>query len=188
MGEVYEAADTALGGTRLALKTIRIEHASQPAYIARFKQELQLLRQITHANVCRVFDFFPDTAAGSPAFFTMELVEGETLAARLQRAGCLSADQAADIFAQVLRGLEAAHAAGIIHRDLKPANIMLAPSSRVVLMDFGIAHGETGAATGETSLTQGAIVGTPALAHQQKFWPDFYKDTPPPHRPRWAPP
>ena len=86
MGEVYEAKDLDLG-ERVALKTIRPEIASEPRTMARFKQEIQLARRVTHPNVCRMFDLerhrpSPETdpSAGAVTFLTMELLEGETLA------------------------------------------------------------------------------------------------------------
>ncbi|MDX1980299.1 MAG: protein kinase [Bryobacteraceae bacterium] len=164
MGSVYEAEDSALGGTRVALKMILDVWRNQPAVMDRFKQELQILRSINHQNVCRVYDFFPGSG-GEPAFFTMELLEGETLAERLKRTGAAGVDQSWPIICQIVEGLRAAHAAGVIHRDLKPANIMVCPGAtggtRVVLMDFGIARGVR--AAGAAPVTEpGVALGTPA--------------------------
>jgi len=169
MGEVYEAEDKALN-IRLALKTIRGEHARQPTYLERMREEIRLLREVTHPNVCRVFDFFPGDAA-QPTFFTMELVAGESLAARLERAGPLAAKEADALFRQVLDALAAAHAQGIIHRDLKPANIMLGRNAegglRAVLMDFGVAQAPAKEPTRATGVT--APVGTPAYMSPEQL-------------------
>ena len=94
----------------------------------------------------------------------MELLEGETLAARLKREGRISRDEALTLIQQVIAGLSAAHAAGVMHRDLKPANIMLTPSPtrRAVIMDFGLARGFEGSLFKESAETQvNALVGTP---------------------------
>lgn len=164
MGSVYEAEDMELGNTKVALKTIRADLADQPGLMDRFKKEIQLLRRITHPNVCRVFDFFPGRD-DEPSFFTMELLEGESLRERLKREGELTPQTARPIAIQVMHGLEAAHAMGVIHRDLKPSNIMLVPAigeTRVVLMDFGVARGSSSETGVDTGLTEsGMAVGTP---------------------------
>ncbi len=135
MGEVYEAEDTVLGMS-VALKTIRGE--SDITSVRRFQRELVLARSVAHTNVCRVFDFGSDAAAG--AFYTMELLRGKTLAEVVRERGPLPVAEARRIIADVTRALEAAHAAGIVHRDLKPANIFITDDARVVVTDFGLAR------------------------------------------------
>jgi tetratricopeptide (TPR) repeat protein len=165
MGEVYEAEDLELK-ERVALKTLLPGIAADERMIARFKREIQLARKISHPNVCRVFDLARHPADGSSpetiVFLTMELVEGETLAARLQREGRLAPETALPLLAQIAEALDAAHRAGVIHRDLKPSNVMLAPASegpRAVVTDFGLARSFV--PTGETTATlSGHIVGT----------------------------
>lgn len=145
MGEVYEAEDLELRG-RVALKTLLPAIASDPRMIARFKQEIQLSRQIAHPNVCRVFDLArhpPDSSPAQVILLSMEFLPGETLAQMLQRVGRLSVDEALPILRQMAAALDAAHAAGVIHRDLKPSNVMLVPSGaalRIVVTDFGLAR------------------------------------------------
>lgn len=152
MGEVYEARDLELGG-HLALKTIRPEISANPENLQRFKQEIQLARKVTHPNVCRIFDLeYQRTGSGGGestevAFLTMELLEGETLAAWLRRQGRVGASDALPLVRQMAEGLAAAHDAGVIHRDFKPSNVILvAPAEarlplRPVVTDFGLARG-----------------------------------------------
>jgi len=146
MGEVYEAEDTLLR-ERLALKAIRPEVAADPAALTRFRQEIHLARKITHPNVCRIFDFQMQTGdpCRSSAFLTMELLPGETLAARLQRSGPLPPSEALPLARQMCAGLGAVHQYGIVHRDFKSSNVMLVPgreqSCRAVITDFGLARG-----------------------------------------------
>lgn len=118
MGEVYEAVDQELS-ERVAVKTIRPEIAADPTALARFRQEMQLARRITHPNICRLFDLHrsSDPPGGPLAFLTMELLEGETLARRLAREGRLSITDALPIAQQLADALTAAHQAGVIHRD-----------------------------------------------------------------------
>ena len=97
MGEVYEAEDSELGG-RVALKTIRSGIAEEAGSIDRFKREVHLARQVTHANVCRIYDVFRHEGT---TFLTMELLHGETLADRLSRAGRLSTAEALPIVSQI---------------------------------------------------------------------------------------
>jgi tetratricopeptide (TPR) repeat protein len=165
MGEVFEAEDCELKG-RVALKTLLPAIASDSRMLARFKQEIQLSRKVSHPNVCRVFDLarHPADAAADVAtvFLTMEFLDGETLAERLRREGRMSPAEALPLLAQMADALDAAHRAGVIHRDFKPANVMLAPSGegvRAVVTDFGLARGSS--TTGETTATlTGAIMGT----------------------------
>ncbi len=148
MGEVYEARDLDLG-ERVALKTIRPEIASAPGTMARFKKEIQLARRVAHPNVCRMFDLQrhrpppeTDPSAGEIGFLTMELLEGETLAARLRRVGRIATAEALPLVRQMGEALAAAHDVGVVHRDFKPGNVMLVPSrsgdgkERAVVTDF----------------------------------------------------
>ena len=162
MGEVYEAKDLDLA-TRVALKTIRPAIAGDPVVLARFHREIQVAREVTHPSVCRVFDLGKHEGL---SFLTMQLLGGETLAARLRR-GPLAAAEAERVLADVVAGLAAAHAAGVIHRDLKPANIMITDGGRAVITDFGLAipagadaPGAEGRVTGSSQQT--GIAGTPA--------------------------
>src|SRR5688572_7460545 len=126
MGELYEAEDLELG-ERVALKTIRPEIAADERVNQRFRREVQLARKVTHPNICRIFDLFQHAPAAGPAvaFVTMELLEGETLAARLKRHGRIDVEQAIPMVRQMAAALSAAHAVGIVHRDFKSNNVML---------------------------------------------------------------
>lgn len=169
MGEVYAAEDLQLG-ERLALKTIRLELASDERILSHFRQEIQLARKVTHRNVCRIFDvdFHQVDRLDGPRnvmFLSMELLQGETLAARIRRAGPLPVKDAQRIVLQLIDGLEAAHRAGIIHRDFKSSNIVLVPDAgagaggeRAVITDFGLAATFGAAAPGAGE----GLVGTPA--------------------------
>ncbi len=150
MGTVYKALDTDLG-INVALKTIRSEISSNANSLARFKQEIQLARRITHPNICRTFDLgkhSPDSGSiggtrQDITFLTMEFLDGETLADLLRRDNRLCEIQALEIIGQIVDGLDAAHNLGIIHRDIKPSNILLAPvgnKTRIVITDFGLAR------------------------------------------------
>jgi eukaryotic-like serine/threonine-protein kinase len=166
MGEVYEAHDGELG-VAVALKTSRPEILGETDVVERFRREILLARRVTHPNVCRVFDVFTHRAAPTDVaapFVTMELLDGETLAARLLRCGRLPTSEAVGIVAQIAAGLSAAHRSGIVHRDIKSANVMLVPaeggSVRASVMDFGFART---LAESDASLTgPGAWVGTSA--------------------------
>jgi len=166
MGDVWAALDS-VRDARVALKTIRPGLAHDERLWSRFKREIQLASQVTHPNVCRVHELFEDQGVEPPRlFFTMELLDGETLAARIQRTGALPVSEALQIVRDVCAGLDAAHEAGVIHRDLKPANIMLTrrgDSVRVVITDFGLARPDAvspdGGADGSMA---GMLMGTPA--------------------------
>jgi hypothetical protein len=143
MGEVYRADDLRLGQP-VALKLLPDTLASDPQRLAQFHNEVRTARQVSHPNVCTVYDIGDLAAPGSDPprhqlFLTMEYVDGENLSTLLRRIGRLPEDKAIDIARQVCAGVAAAHARGVIHRDLKPANIMLDNAGHVRLMDFGLA-------------------------------------------------
>jgi serine/threonine protein kinase/tetratricopeptide (TPR) repeat protein len=153
MGDVYKVHDTKLQED-MALKLLRPEIAFDPDIIQRFRNELKLARKITHKNVCRVFDFHEQE--GTP-FITMEYVEGEDLKSFIKQKGKIEEIEAIPIASQIVAGLAEAHELGVVHRDLKPQNIMIEPSGRAKVMDFGIAR-----SIQASGLTQtGQIVGTP---------------------------
>ena len=166
MGDVYEAEDQELR-ERVALKTVRPAVLRVPGVIERFRREVQLARKVTHPNVCRLFDVFhhrPEAGVGGDevAFFTMELLAGETLDKRLRRDGPMDEAEALPIVRQMADGLAAAHRVGVVHRDFKSANVMLVPEdggARAVVTDFGLAHGAEALSGGLT--LHGDVLGTP---------------------------
>ena len=166
MGEVYLCDDIELGQP-VALKALRAEGAGSAETAVRFRREIQLARRVTHPNVCRVFELGRHQSDGGQIdYYTMEYVDGETLAEMLERKGRLSPEEAQPIIEQIAAGLEALHEREIIHRDLKPGNVLLErrPSGRlrVALTDFGIA-GTTGRqAEADSFITLGGqVMGTP---------------------------
>jgi serine/threonine-protein kinase len=134
MGEVYRANDLELGQP-VALKFLSSFRFDQRAR-NRLRNEVKLARQISHPNVCRVYDL---GEAEGELYLSMEYVDGEDLAALLKRIGRLPADKGVQIARKLCAGLAAAHARGVLHRDLKPANIMIDAAGEVRIMDFGLA-------------------------------------------------
>jgi serine/threonine-protein kinase len=135
MGEVYEAYDLILGQD-VALKFLPAGVAATEGALDRFRHEVRLARQVSHPNVCRVYDI--GEVDGLP-FLSMEYVDGEDLASLLSRIGRLPPDKALDIARRLCAGLGAAHEKGVLHRDLKPANIMIDGRGKVLITDFGLA-------------------------------------------------
>src|SRR5258708_7467150 len=134
MGEVYRANDLRLGQT-VALKFLPEATAKDPAMLARFYNEVRIARQVTHPNVCRVYDI--GDVDGQP-FISMQFVDGENLSSLLLRIGRLPADKAVEISRRLCAGLAAAHSQSVLHRDLKPANIMIDGRGQVLIADFGL--------------------------------------------------
>ncbi len=135
MGEVYRAEDLKLGQT-VALKFLPAALARDGAALARFHREVRVARQVSHPNVCRVFDIGETEGRH---FLSMEYIDGEDLASLLRRIGRLPVDKGVEIARQLCVGLAAAHENGVLHRDLKPANVMLDGRGRVRITDFGLA-------------------------------------------------
>jgi Protein kinase domain len=135
MGEVYRADDLRLG-QQVALKLLPESLRLDPARLAQFHNEVRTARQVSHQNVCRVYDI---GEAEGLLFLSMEYVDGEDLASSLRRIGRFPEDKAIEIARQLCAGVAAAHQRGIVHRDLKPANVMLDGTGAVRVMDFGLA-------------------------------------------------
>jgi uncharacterized membrane protein YkvA (DUF1232 family)/predicted Ser/Thr protein kinase len=168
IGITYVAADKVLR-RKVALKVIDVPVAARgsQAVRERFLREARAAAALRHPNVAAVFQFgaSPDE---THCYYAMELVEGETLGARVRRDGPLNAKEALEIAIQITRALVAAAAHDLIHRDLKPSNIMLTPESEVKVIDFGLAKAITHAG-GEMDLTHGEFVGTPSFASPEQF-------------------
>src|SRR6188508_2606594 len=159
MGSVYEAEDTQLG-RRVALKFLPPALSGDPSALERFQREARAASALNHPNICTIHAI---EEAGGQQFIAMELLEGRTLAALIEKEPPTPA-ALVDIVLQVADALESAHAKGIVHRDVKPANIFVNARGQVKLLDFGLAkytgmsdlHGE-----GDTGLTRpGTAMGT----------------------------
>ena len=149
MGEVFRAVDTRLGRA-VAIKTTREQFSE------RFEREARAISSLNHPNVCTLYDVGPN-------YLVMELVEGETIAARL-KTGPLDMKTAILYASQLLAGLAEAHSKGIVHRDLKPGNVMIARTG-VKVLDFGLAK----SGTDDTVTGSHMAVGTPAyMAPEQR--------------------
>ena len=135
MGEVYRAEDLRLSQV-VAIKFLPQSLSQDAPALARFHAEVRTARQVSHPNVCRVFDI---GEADGTLFLTMEYVDGEDLASVVRRIGRLSPDKATEIARQICAGLAAAHYRSVIHRDLKPANVMLDGAGKIRVTDFGLA-------------------------------------------------
>ena len=135
MGEVYRADDLKLGQA-VALKFLPKRLAMDPARLARLLNEVRIARQVSHPNVCRVYDV---GEVDGEHFISMEYIRGEDLADLIRRIGRLPPDKAVQIARQICSGLAAAHARGVLHRDLKPGNVLLDEHGVARLTDFGLA-------------------------------------------------
>ena len=166
MGVTYKAFDTVLQHS-VALKVIDARIAANPSVRQRFLREARVAAGLRHQNVASVF-YYGVRKSDGQCFYSMELVEGETLEARLRRIGPLAPTFALEVIAQVARALIAAEAHGLVHRDLKPANLMVVegPELTVKVIDFGLAKTTT---VNESNLTHGGFVGTPAFASPEQF-------------------
>ena len=136
MGEVYRADDLKLGQP-VALKFLPPGLESSPERLQRFLGEVRTARQVSHTNVCRIYDA---SEADGHHFLSMEYIDGEDLASLLRRIGHVPKDKAIQVARQLCAGLAASHEIGVLHRDLKPANIMIDGRGRARITDFGLAR------------------------------------------------
>src|SRR5262245_53170315 len=149
MGEVYRARDANLKRD-VAIKILPDEFARDPARVSRFQREAEVLASLNHPNIAAIYDL---QKSDEMRFLVLELVEGETLAERIQR-GPIPVEEALELAARIAEALEAAHEKSIVHRDLKPANVKIAPDGRIKVLDFGLAKAISGAR--EAQARQGA--------------------------------
>jgi serine/threonine-protein kinase len=151
MGTVYKAEDFALKRT-VAIKMIKPSHQDPQVSAKRFLREAQAISQLVHPNVVTIHEIIQK---GDANFLIMQYIEGESLRRRLDR-GPIQPEVAFRVAADIAAGLDAAHQIGVVHRDVKPENIMIEPSGRSVVLDFGIAR-----LVDRSTLTRkGRIVGT----------------------------
>ena len=156
MGEVYRARDTKLG-REVAIKILPEAVASHPERLARFEREAKVLASLNHPNIATLHGFESDAETN---FLVMELVDGETLADRLDQ-GAIPVDEALRYFIEIAEGLESAHDKGVVHRDLKPANIKASDDGHVKILDFGLAKALVpDAASGDAAQSE-----SPTLTH-----------------------
>jgi serine/threonine protein kinase len=153
MGQVYRVYDKKIEG-EVALKIIKPEIASSEKTIERFRNELKLAREISHRNICRMYDLNEENGIH---FITMEYVPGENLKSFIRRSELLSIGKTMRIAKQICEGLAEAHRKKVIHRDLKSSNIMIDNEGNARIMDFGIAR-----SIGPKEITDsGMRIGTP---------------------------
>lgn len=136
MGEVWQAHDEIILRD-VAIKILKPEYMGDPGFLERFRTEARHAAMVDHEGIANVFDYGED--AGS-AYLVMELVPGNSLAKILETEKRLPAKRVLDIVAQTARALHEAHIAGLVHRDVKPGNLLITPSGRVKITDFGIAR------------------------------------------------
>lgn len=167
MGVVWLAEDTRLQ-RKVALKTVRGADADTTDGRQRLMREARAAATLNHPNIAAVHDVLD---IDGQVVVVFEYVEGDTLAARLQR-GPMSVSEAVEVTWQLADGLAAAHAQGIIHRDLKPSNVVLGPDGRAKVLDFGIARMVPAGADMSASVpgtVGGGLVGTPGYAAPEQY-------------------
>ncbi len=156
MGLVYEARDPNLD-RRVAIKTIRVENLTEQEatdYEHRFRTEARSAARLQHPHIVSVFDSDRDIDV---AYLVMEFVDGEDLKHHLDRGEVYTLAQTLGLMGDLLSALDYAHRQGVVHRDIKPANLLLEPSGRLKLTDFGVARIQDSA---DSTRTQGSMVGT----------------------------
>lgn len=165
MGSVYRATDPGLGRD-VAIKVLSPEFAIDGSTMKRFEREAKLLASLNHPNIASIYDLL---RVEDDRYLILELVEGETLAERLER-GPLELPELLAIAEQIADALGEAHRKGVIHRDLKPSNIKLTPDGRVKILDFGLAKTYVAGDSDEPTRTvaptppttqAGVVLGTP---------------------------
>ncbi len=152
MGEVWEALDESLGRP-VAVKALRPEFAGESMLLARFRVEARNSAALSHPNIAPLFDYGEDDGT---AYLVMELVPGQPLSDILEDERVLTPQRLLPILSQTARGLHYAHQMGVVHRDVKPGNLLVEPSGRVRITDFGVSQ-----AINQTPMTAtGMVMGT----------------------------
>src|SRR5216110_526923 len=170
MAITYRARDTVLNSV-VALKVIDRRVAQNPGARSRFLREARTAAQIRHPNVAHVSHYGEQ---GGECFYVMELVEGETLEAKVRREGPMPLSLALEVIEQTARALAAAEVCGVVHRDIKPSNIMLESdpggcASIVKVIDYGVAKVLASGTAHGADQTQTGFIGTPAFASPEQF-------------------
>ncbi len=169
MAITYRARDTVLNST-VALKVIDRSVAQNPGARSRFLREARAAANIRHPNVARVTYYGEQDGE---CFYAMELVEGETLEARVRRDGPMPLALALEVIEQAARALAVAEACGVVHRDIKPSNLMLESDASealtVKVIDYGVAKVIGPQADPGAEQTQAGFIGTPAFASPEQF-------------------
>src|SRR2546421_1754541 len=169
MAITYRARDTVLNSA-VALKVIDRSVAQNPGARSRFLREARAAANIHHPNVARV-TFYGEQEG--ECFYSMELVEGETLEARVRRDGPMPLAVALQVIEQAARALAVAEVCGVVHRDIKPSNLMLESDANETLMlkviDYGVAKVMGPQAEPGAEQTQAGFIGTPAFASPEQF-------------------
>src|SRR5437763_11819499 len=169
MAVTYRARDTVLNSV-VARKVIDRQVAQDPGARSRFLREARAAANIRHPNIARVTYYGEQEVE---CFYAMELVEGETLEARVRREGPMPLAVALNVIEQAARALAAAEACGVVHRDIKPSNVMLEADAsgalRLKLIDYGVAKVMTPQTRSGVELTQAGFIGTPAFASPEQF-------------------
>jgi serine/threonine-protein kinase len=165
MGKVFKARD-------IKLEELVVLKIMKPGFsdeiLKRFKREIRLARKITHPGVVRIFDFWE---AGPLKFVTMEFLEGSDLRDELKQRGAFPPPVALRIATEIFEALSAAHGVGVVHRDIKPHNVVMLPTGRIKVLDFGIAQGlEPHIAEAVTAA--GVILGTPEYMSPEQLMGD----------------
>ncbi|ROP39299.1 serine/threonine-protein kinase [Saccharothrix texasensis] len=179
MGEVWEADDTRLD-RKVAVKVLKAELSGDAEFLNRFRIEARTTASLNHPGIAAVHDYgetasIPDGPEDT-AYLVMELVEGEPLAAIISR-GRLNADRTLDLLEQAGNALQAAHERGLVHRDVKPGNILVTPTGRVKITDFGIAKAADAAPVTHSGMVMGTahyIAPEQALGHAAEPASDVY--------------
>ncbi|MCE6997045.1 serine/threonine protein kinase [Saccharothrix sp. S26] len=179
MGEVWEADDTRLD-RKVAVKVLKAELSGDAEFLNRFRIEARTTASLNHPGIAAVHDYgetasIPDGPEDT-AYLVMELVEGEPLAAIIAR-GRLGADRTLDLLEQAGNALQAAHERGLVHRDVKPGNILVTPTGKVKITDFGIAKAADAAPVTHSGMVMGTahyIAPEQALGHAAEPASDVY--------------
>lgn len=154
MAVIYKATDQALGRT-VAVKILRPSLTSDPAFLARFRNEARSVANLTHPNIVTVHDVGSD---GPTHYIVMEFIEGQDLKKIIKAEGALPVERALNLAVQICAGIGFAHRAGLVHADVKPQNILVTRDDTVKVTDFGIAQALTDVQPGEK---QSVVWGSP---------------------------